>query len=84
MIEAITKPRAIVLTNGMLAEQGAKTAHGLIRGTERFEVAGVIDYLQAGKDAGEVSRERAARRQEVAVDDDLLADDSQVAESGAQ
>ncbi|HEY4324274.1 MAG TPA: DUF1611 domain-containing protein [Mucilaginibacter sp.] len=54
MPETITKPKAIVLTNGMLAEQAAKTAHGLIRGTERFEIVSVIDYLQAGKDAGEV------------------------------
>jgi uncharacterized NAD-dependent epimerase/dehydratase family protein len=54
MLETITKPKAIVLTNGMLAEQGAKTAHGLIRGTERFEIVGVIDYLHAGKDAGDV------------------------------
>jgi uncharacterized NAD-dependent epimerase/dehydratase family protein len=48
------KPRAIVLTNGMLSQPDAKTAHGLIRGTERFEIIGVIDHLHAGKDAGEV------------------------------
>jgi len=54
MAEIFTKYKAIVLTNGMLAEQGAKTAHGLIRGTERFEIVGVIDYVHAGKDAGEV------------------------------
>jgi uncharacterized NAD-dependent epimerase/dehydratase family protein len=58
MVETSTKDqvkdKAIVLTNGMLAEHEAKTAHGLIRGTERFEIAGVIDYLYAGKDAGEV------------------------------
>ena len=51
---ASVKPTAIVLTNGLLGEVDAKTAHGLIRGTERFEIIGVIDHLFAGKDAGEV------------------------------
>ncbi|QEC70303.1 DUF1611 domain-containing protein [Panacibacter ginsenosidivorans] len=32
----------------------AKTAHGLIRGTERYEIVAVIDSVHAGKDAGEV------------------------------
>ncbi len=45
---------AIVLTNGSLAQVDAKTAHGLIRGTQRFEIVGVIDAVHAGKDAGEV------------------------------
>jgi len=48
------KPKAIVLTNGILNESDAKTAHGLIRGTERFEIAAVIDHHFAGKDAGVV------------------------------
>lgn len=48
------KPRAIVLTNGMLHKDDAKTAHGLIRGTDRFTISAVIDHAQAGKDAGEV------------------------------
>jgi uncharacterized NAD-dependent epimerase/dehydratase family protein len=48
------KPRAVVLTNGMLSQPDAKTAHGLIRGTERFEIIGVIDPTHAGLDAGEV------------------------------
>jgi uncharacterized NAD-dependent epimerase/dehydratase family protein len=48
------KPRAIVLTDGHLDTMNAKTAHGLIRGTERFEIVGVIDAPQAGQDAGEV------------------------------
>ncbi|OYU56559.1 MAG: hypothetical protein CFE25_04815 [Chitinophagaceae bacterium BSSC1] len=47
-------PKAIVLTNGMLTHSDAKTAHGLIRGSERFDVVAVIDQLSAGKDAGEV------------------------------
>ena len=46
--------RALILTNGLLATGDAKTAHGLIRGTERFEIAGVIDPPAAGQDAGVV------------------------------
>lgn len=48
------KPKAIVLTDGMLHDSDAKTAHGLIRGTERFEIVAVIDSAHAGKDAGEI------------------------------
>ncbi len=48
------KPRAVVLTNGLLSHPDAKTAHGLIRGTERYEIIGVIDHAHADKDAGEV------------------------------
>ena len=48
------KPSAIVLTNGYLAQPDAKTAHGLIRGTERFSIAAVIDPEFAGQDAGMV------------------------------
>ncbi len=48
------KPKAIVLTDGMLHESDAKTAHGLIRGTERYEIVAVIDSVHAGKDAGEI------------------------------
>jgi uncharacterized NAD-dependent epimerase/dehydratase family protein len=45
---------AIVLTNGQLAKGSAKTAHGLIRGTERFTIVGVIDPNHVGRDAGEI------------------------------
>lgn len=48
------KPKAIVLTDGMLASSDAKTAHGLIRGTERYTIVAVIDSAHAGADAGEV------------------------------
>ncbi len=34
---------AVILTNGRLDTADAKTAHGLIRGTERFKILGVID-----------------------------------------
>lgn len=38
----------------MLFDSSAKTAHGLIRGSDRFRILGVIDAAHAGKDAGEV------------------------------
>jgi uncharacterized NAD-dependent epimerase/dehydratase family protein len=44
---------AIVLTNGLLTSSDAKTAHGLIRGTERFKIIGIVDAeATAGEDAG--------------------------------
>jgi uncharacterized NAD-dependent epimerase/dehydratase family protein len=46
--------KAIILTNGLLVTNDAKTAHGLIRGTERYEIVGVIDPPTAGQDAGAV------------------------------
>ena len=45
---------ALVLTGGRFATSDAKTAHGLVRGSERFRIAGVVDAESAGKDAGEV------------------------------
>lgn len=45
---------AIIITNGLLSDKSAKTAHGLIRGSDRFRILGVIDATHAGKDAGEV------------------------------
>jgi uncharacterized NAD-dependent epimerase/dehydratase family protein len=46
--------KAVLLTQGMLDSHSAKTAHGLIRGTERYEVVAVLDHEHAGKDAGVV------------------------------
>ena len=47
--------QAIVVTNGILTHSDAKTAHGLIRGTERFTIVGVVDdETLAGQDAGEI------------------------------
>jgi uncharacterized NAD-dependent epimerase/dehydratase family protein len=42
-----------VFTKGKLDCPDAKTAHGLIRGTTRFEIKGVVDENFAGRDAGE-------------------------------
>ena len=50
----MVKSNAIVLTGGFLDTGSAKTAHGLIRGTDRFNIIGVIDHKSAGRDAGEV------------------------------
>lgn len=48
------KSNAIVITGGYLDTSNAKTAHGLIRGTDRFNILGFIDHQNSGKDAGEV------------------------------
>lgn len=48
------KKKVIVATDGMLKQDYAKTAHGLIRGSERFEVLAIIDQESEGADAGEV------------------------------
>ncbi len=50
----MARSNAIVLTGGFLNTGSAKTAHGLIRGTDRFTIVGIIDDKSAGKDAGEV------------------------------
>ncbi|MBC8112494.1 MAG: DUF1611 domain-containing protein [Verrucomicrobia bacterium] len=43
---------ALVLTNGFYTEGTAKTAHGLVRGTQRFTIKGIIDHAASGNDAG--------------------------------
>lgn len=48
------KKNALILTGGLLNTISAKTAHGLLRGTDRFTIAGVVDTAFEGKDAGEV------------------------------
>lgn len=48
------KSNAIIITAGYLDSNSGKTAHGLIRGTDRYNIVGVIDPKSAGKDAGEV------------------------------
>lgn len=46
--------KAVVLTANLFNTSNAKTAHGLIRGGERFLIVGVIDEANQGKDAGTV------------------------------
>src|SRR5262245_43219951 len=45
---------ALVLCDGLYATNNGKTAHGLVRGSDRYEVVGVVDAPTAGRDAGEV------------------------------
>ena len=48
------RKKVIIATDGMLRLDYAKTAHGLLRGSQRFEVLTVIDTKDAGADAGEI------------------------------
>jgi uncharacterized NAD-dependent epimerase/dehydratase family protein len=45
---------ALVICDGYFDTPVGKTAHGLVRGTDRYRVVGVIDGAHAGRDAGEV------------------------------
>jgi uncharacterized NAD-dependent epimerase/dehydratase family protein len=45
---------ALVLCEGRFSSDDGKTAHGLVRHTDRYEIIGVIDSTLAGRDAGEV------------------------------
>ena len=45
---------AILLCDGYLRSINGKTAHGLIRGGDRFRIVAVVDPPTAGQDAGEV------------------------------
>lgn len=46
--------KAIVYCQGAFNTTNGKTAHGLVRFTERYEVLSVVDSLYSGLDAGEV------------------------------
>lgn len=54
MINNSISGSACIITGGLLDDIHAKTAHGLIRQSERFDIIGVIDNVSAGRDAGEV------------------------------
>ena len=66
---------AIVLANNMFATPNGKTAHGLVRGSDRFRVVAIVDPDPriAGRDAGEVLDGRPAGIPIVATLDDALA-----------
>ena len=49
----INKEKAIILTLDAYDKLDAKTAHGLIRGTKRFDILAVVDSKNYGYDAGE-------------------------------
>lgn len=44
--------KALVYADGAFNTPNGKTAHGLVRFTNRYEVVGVLDHKYAGKDAG--------------------------------
>jgi len=46
--------KALVYADGGFNTPNGKTAHGLVRFTERYEVVGIIDQRHAGQDAGMV------------------------------
>lgn len=46
--------KALVYADGAFNTPNGKTAHGLVRFTERYEIIGVIDHNYAGQDAGMV------------------------------
>jgi uncharacterized NAD-dependent epimerase/dehydratase family protein len=45
---------ALILCEGFFGTGDGKTANGLVRHTERYQIAGVLDSRLAGRDAGEV------------------------------
>ena len=42
---------AIILSGGLLEGKSAKTTHGLLRGTRRFDIQAIIDHKHGGKSA---------------------------------
>lgn len=46
--------KALVYCQGAFNTPNGKTAHGLVRFTERYEIIGVLDEKYTGEDAGEV------------------------------
>ncbi|QOJ78670.1 DUF1611 domain-containing protein [Infirmifilum lucidum] len=46
--------KALILAEGLYNSTDGKTAHGLVRKSLRYKIAGVIDSTLAGHDAGEV------------------------------
>lgn len=56
---ALPDGRAIVYCEGAFDTPNGKTAHGLVRRTDRYQVLSVIDSRHAGGDAGEILDGRA-------------------------
>ena len=48
------KKLAVVYCEGFFGEMDGKTANGLARHSEKYEIAGIIDSTKNGLDAGEV------------------------------
>jgi uncharacterized NAD-dependent epimerase/dehydratase family protein len=53
-MDRIIDGNALVYADGAFNTPNGKTAHGLVRFTERYRVLGVLDRKYAGRDAGEV------------------------------
>ncbi|MFP3872191.1 MAG: DUF1611 domain-containing protein [Candidatus Aenigmatarchaeota archaeon] len=49
-------PKTVILTDGFLDEGTAKTAHGLLRHSERYEIVGVVDSEFAGETTDDILR----------------------------
>lgn len=54
MKKKVIDGKALVYCEGAFNTANGKTAHGLVRFTERYEVVGVLDSKYQGQDAGEV------------------------------
>ena len=67
------KESAVVLANNKFMTPNGKTAHGLVRGSERFRVTAIVDPGLAGRDAGEVLDGRPAGIPIVADLDEAIA-----------
>lgn len=52
--KALRPPTAVVYCEGNFGLPDGKTANGLVRHSEKYEILSVIDSTQAGRDAGEV------------------------------
>jgi len=52
--DATDRPAAVVYCEGNFGRPDGKTANGLVRHSERYEIVAVIDSEQSGLDAGEV------------------------------
>ncbi len=72
---------AIVYCEGAFATTNGKTAHGLVRRTQRYRVLSVIDSRYTGRDAGEVLDGRATG---IPVFEDLAAAVKAAEEAGTQ
>lgn len=56
-----TDSTALVLCEGRFQTPYAKTAHGLVRGSDRYRIVGVVDSTCTGQDAGELLDGRRRR-----------------------
>lgn len=74
------KSNAIVITAGMLDDIHAKTTHGLLRASDRFNIVGIIDAKHAGKDASDVVERVSAKVPVYADFDDFLKRSAEPAE----